>query len=575
MTFRSRIKSRAGTILILSGILIGVILRVVALDSDAYPRLSWSTGLLTDEGFYIHNARNLVLFGQERTNEFNNAMIMPLLHIVQVWVFRWFGAGPIQARLISVVASGIALVLFYDAMRRAFGRQVAPVAVLLLGLDHIYLLYNRLALMDTPATLFLVAAFWAFVRGESAFHQTSARWCWLGFCGMLLVCAYATRSLCALFLPVPFLVLALCSQSSIGERKKWALLAVTTGVVTAGSIYVLFWYLPHHAEIGHMSRHYIMVQLMPRNFGQFVQNVHLTILGDARGMFAYLFRHSPVQFLLSLLSVGLMVLSRNFKVNYTLSDKFFSYLCFWIVTGWGGLCWINYNPSRYYVLFYPAMAGLSAIGVEMWQRTLREVLSFRLFAYCVTGICTFHAVATLIPRVMTGTAFQLQIACLGVTVVSVPLIVERVLMPSRRTFSRFGHATGKAGLLCVWAAINFYWLYDWTSHLSFRQREISIMLAQTLPEDSVLIGALAPGLCLSNRLRAVPMLEGLCNDDRPLERFAPLPRYVVMLDEAWREKWWERHYPQVVRLERRILAFRGVLRPNFVIGVYPVPNNLR
>ncbi|MDW8208771.1 MAG: hypothetical protein RMJ43_13135, partial [Chloroherpetonaceae bacterium] len=87
--------------------------------------------------------------------------------------------------------------------------------------------------------------------------------------------------------------------------------------------------------------------------------------------------------------------------------------------------------------------------------------------------------------------------------------------------------------------------------------------------------ALAPGLCMSNYLKPVPMLEGLCNDDRPLERFAPLPRYVVMLDEAWREKWWAKHYPQVVHPDRRILAFYGVLRPGFVIGVYEVPSNLR
>ena len=37
-----------------------VLLRVIYLDADAYPRLSWSSALLTDEGFYIHNARNLV-----------------------------------------------------------------------------------------------------------------------------------------------------------------------------------------------------------------------------------------------------------------------------------------------------------------------------------------------------------------------------------------------------------------------------------------------------------------------------------------------------------------------------------
>lgn len=70
-----------------------VVLRLVCLDADPYPRLSWSSALLTDEGFYIHNARNLVLFGRLRTDEFNNMLIMPILHQVQVCVFRNFGVG--------------------------------------------------------------------------------------------------------------------------------------------------------------------------------------------------------------------------------------------------------------------------------------------------------------------------------------------------------------------------------------------------------------------------------------------------------------------------------------------------
>src|SRR4051794_7168818 len=69
---------------IAAGLIIGLAfaLRLAALDSDAYPRLSWSSALLTDEGFYIHNARNVVLFGTAQTDQFNNMLIMPTLHAV-------------------------------------------------------------------------------------------------------------------------------------------------------------------------------------------------------------------------------------------------------------------------------------------------------------------------------------------------------------------------------------------------------------------------------------------------------------------------------------------------------------
>ena len=106
---------------LLGCLVVMTVLRITALDSDPYHRLSWSSGLLTDEGFYIHNARNVALFGRERTDDFNNMLIMPTLHYVQVWVFHAFGYGIVQARWISIVCSLLAVVLLFDAARRLFG----------------------------------------------------------------------------------------------------------------------------------------------------------------------------------------------------------------------------------------------------------------------------------------------------------------------------------------------------------------------------------------------------------------------------------------------------------------------
>src|SRR5262245_57517523 len=121
-------------------------LRIIALHSDPYPSLDWSAGMLTDEGFYIHNARNVALFGHARTDEFNNMLLSPWLHYLQVGVFTYFGAGSVQARLISVVFSLLTLLVFWAAMRRAFGYRIAWTAAIFLGLDHTNLLFNRMAL---------------------------------------------------------------------------------------------------------------------------------------------------------------------------------------------------------------------------------------------------------------------------------------------------------------------------------------------------------------------------------------------------------------------------------------------
>jgi len=80
-------KRAAIVILVLVATALAVWARVVALDADPDFRLCWSSGLLTDEGFYTHNARNAVLLGHARTNEFNNMVLSPLVHAAQAAVF--------------------------------------------------------------------------------------------------------------------------------------------------------------------------------------------------------------------------------------------------------------------------------------------------------------------------------------------------------------------------------------------------------------------------------------------------------------------------------------------------------
>ena len=183
-------------------VLFGVLLRFVALSSDPYTHLSWSAALLTDEGFYLHNARNLVLFGQPQLDDFQNRLIMPTLHLAQVGIFSALPFHLVTARLFTVLCSLLTLALFWLALRRAFNAQVALYGLLFLSLDPVFLLYNRMALMDTPATLLLVLGFALFVFGvQFGSHKAL---CLMGFC---LGLAFSVRGLLLLLVPLPLLLL--------------------------------------------------------------------------------------------------------------------------------------------------------------------------------------------------------------------------------------------------------------------------------------------------------------------------------------------------------------------------------
>lgn len=547
-----------------------VALRLVALDSDAYPRLSWSSGLLTDEGFYIHNARNVVLFGHARTDEFNNYLIMPTLHFVQVAVFSLFGVGAIQARLISVVLSLLTLVLFFAALRRAFGRNVALVGTLFLGLDHVNLLYNRMALMDTPAAFLMVGAFYAFVRAvekprtdvSAAVSQTPFWWL---ACGLLLGLTFVTRGLTAFLLPAPFVLLWLQKQeepTNPAGKAAWVrsfmALVGSLGVVLA--VYFTLWYLPHRAEMTHANHYYVDHQLNPHSLEHLRQNVVHALSGDDRGMSPYLFRHTPVQFGLVLAGMAYWGLRGRKRVGSSQTRLSALFLGLWLLAAWALMAVISYSPSRYYVLFYPALAGIAALAFVHLREVGAAIAASPIARALLGGFLAYHGAEALLHHQSRATDLVLY----GATALVVVLLV--LWRAPERSYTGWGLRTAATATL-LWATVNLYWTGDWMLHLSYAQRDADRWLAANLPPGSVLLGDASLGVCLNNRFVAVNVIPGLCNDRAPVERFAPAPRYIAILDGTmWKERWWQQHYPQYVAPDHQIHLFSRI--EHWPVGVY-------
>lgn len=558
-------------------ILLIVGLRLIALRSDPFPRLDWSAGLLTDEGFYIHNARNVVLFGHAVTDEFNNMLLSPLLHFVQVAVFKLTGVGSVQARLISVVCSLLTLVLLWAALRRAFDKRIAFTALLLLGLDHTNLLYNRMALMDTPASLLAVIAFYCFVRGVQATENSTSKnqvLLWLSVCGAFIALTITARTLCIYLLPVPFIALAVQAlrRSDIRELPRtlvrFSVLSVGLGLVIVFALYAVVWYWPHHAEITAMNNFYRTYQIQPRSFGQAAWNVYRTFLGPS-GLASYLFRHTPVVFTLALLG---LVLRPKALVN-----SVEAYLIAWLLLGWSLLAVSSYSPSRYYVTTYPALSALAAITLwrlpEVWKRLQEKDCSGRVIRASCVGFLTYHAVQIGLDHYGARTAKWAGLFLYGLPAAfsilalrfSLPDVLAK-LLEIKRTALRFQ----VAGVLALWFLFNTFWLGGWLIGLDHTQYRMSRWLALNLPPGSVLIGDVAPGVGLDNNFITVPVQPGLCNYVLPVEtmgaRYVNASRYVIM-DDRWKERYWVVRYPELVTTERRI-KLESVLR--WQVGVYAV-----
>ena len=549
-----------------AAVLLMIGLRVLHLHSDPYVRIDWDTGILTDEGFYLHNARNVVLFGRARTDEFNNMLLAPLWHAVQVAVFTVFGVGSLQARGISVVCGLLTVLALFVILRKQYGFPIALIAALLLGLDHVSTLFQRLALLDVPSALLAVAAFGCYVLSARGPHRTA----WLASCGALIALTVANRTLCIYLIPVPFAALA----ASRAKGREY--LAVAAGIAAVLVLYTILWYLPNRGELAHMNHYYRTVQVQPRSWHRLLGNIKLAFLGETYGSFSYLFRHTPVPFAFALLTLA-AILSTGCRTqgeyralqNEAVCDGPTVYLAAWVVFAWAELAASNYAPDRYLITMHPALFALAAValwrlpelarllGAPGWRATLARAATVWFLGYHALE-AVLHRGGVLPPNA-TYTALYLvpTLAALGAAIWgrwgTAPL-------------SSVHHRLIVAGALGIWVVVNSWWYSDWLGNLEYTQYQFNRWLVRNLPRNSVLLGDVAPGVTMDTPFMAVDVQEGLCNDHKPVERWAKYPTYILLLDWVWKEPYWIKRYPALVAPRRRMRHVR-ILR--WWIGMYP------
>ncbi|WP_394795442.1 ArnT family glycosyltransferase [Armatimonas sp.] len=517
--------------------------RLFWLDADPWPLLDWSSGIWTDEGFYTYNARNAALFGQARLDEFNNANLMPVLDLAQRLVFGKFGVGLIAARSLSVLASLLALFFFWDALRRGFGKKTALTGLALLGTDVFFWGYSRLALMELPATLVHCAAFWCLTLGTNS---------GLLIAGLLAASTLAFKATYALFLPVPLIALG-------WARRKQAL-PYAAGALAGLAIYGALWGIPHRAEIAHMTNFYRTKQSQPRSISEVGRCVSFALLGYRRTSKKYMMHcletQAPVTTTVGL--VGLFGLGWRRRKR----DFLWRVLVCWAGLAMGSLAVSRYIPTRYFLLFLPALVALAAVTLPrlpaLWRlwRTRSRARAWGL------GVPIFFL------------CYQLGVIPLGAALgsvaaewVTLPLALGLAFVVVRRQPALPSPPTSLGKwFLATALLLNVGSSVSGLLSRTYTLRDTSRELGRKLAPGTVVIGE-AASLCLENRLRAVPIFyPGLANDKDPLTVFQP--SYLLIIRSPTRLYYWERIAPAIIQPQHEVGRPR---LGNTLMYLYEVP----
>jgi hypothetical protein len=337
--------------------LLMLLVRGAALSADPPAWLSWSTGIDTDEGFYTLDARHEVLFHHVAPGNFHDRLLSPLLSLLQQGVFTLFGPTLPVARALCVLFGLLTVLLLWLALRRTeVGTATANAAALFLGFAPPFAFYNRLALQETPMVFWLVLAFWLCSAPEDT-QNSRKRVCLLAFSGLAFGIGVIFKPFALLALPA-FLWLW-------GGRKTRYALSPLGALAAILAIYLFAWYVPNHAVLARMGAFYREHQLQPHHWASLWLNIRRGLWGGERGIVPYLLALMPVPIVL-----GGWGIRRECHLSV--------FFALWLGMGVTFCLLSSYAPSRYYVLFFPPLAGLAALGWERLGTAARRV-TFALF----------------------------------------------------------------------------------------------------------------------------------------------------------------------------------------------------
>jgi len=203
-----------------------VLLRLVHLEADFPTKVTWSGELYTDEGWYSNNAVAYALTGNWYVEgDFNNAINVPILPILEMVSFKMFGISLSSARIVIAICFLLMLVFLYAVVRNYENQQIALVAVFLLAVNYTLFAYSRLAILEIPMTLFVVlSVFWVSITTP---RSGIVR---IVMASVMLLIAIMTKLMAVFAIPVVILIIWTGSGNRSWKVYKTGILIAISGV---------------------------------------------------------------------------------------------------------------------------------------------------------------------------------------------------------------------------------------------------------------------------------------------------------------------------------------------------------
>jgi 4-amino-4-deoxy-L-arabinose transferase-like glycosyltransferase len=442
-----------------------------------------------DEGAWVHNARNLALFGAWIQDDWNPLYIAPVFTALEFGSFAAFGVGVWQARLVSEVTGLASVLLLAFGVRRIAGREAGVIAGALLATNYVYVMWNRAALMEGSMVAFIVCAWYCYVRA-----QHDARWGWPAAACALL--AYFTKASAIFF--VAALALAALMEIVVpgradADRARRAGMVTLTALMVCGALALVLFVVPNWTEYRFYNWQMSVTRKPSYDLRSLLDRV--TWFPIVHDIFTRMWFTVIVGILAFL---GTIVRWRSTSAAERLATL-------WIGLGALELLLHDVGNER---RFIPAFIALAAIALGRDRRLLPEEAT----RVSRTQLAIAAPIVLYGLYVIVGSMLRLAYIYVpgpGVRLsAAVVLILAAVIVVSWPTAARLlagpqWRATAGVGVAVLVAAGQLAQFGQWAMGRSYKNYQASRELGRILPPETLVHGKLANGLSLENRIRPI------------------------------------------------------------------------
>ncbi len=482
-------------------------LRIINIEADAPVKLSSSRAPFTDEGFYAHNARNQILFGNWILDEWNPIYSLPLFTVVDYIGFSLFGVGLVQIRFMSVLFSILTLLFLYFLVMQSWDRKVATLSLLFLGLNYISLMYNRLALAENSMIFFVVFSIFLYQRGtiKNVYYFLS---------GVACFCAYLIKPFAILFFAiysVYFLIDFIKTKKELSAKNSNSgLLEFLFGMGFIAGLWLILWVLPNFNAF--CTSQVLFMHSSPK----FPQNIFQVLNGLITIFDCSFFFHLPI---ISLLAYSyLLFLMQHLNILKPLEV----FMLIWLVLGVTFVTILNYRPLRYYLFLLPPMSVFASLAlIKLYSGCLYLIEKRSRIKNMVNWLWLVFLNYGFMYTIFYSLFNELNgIGRSVVLSISVALSFNQILifkyLIKRSVFARV--CLSKTGKICAVLAVIFFIGIDaqkylhWVLHPHYTMVETSSNLGEIL-KPTTIAGPWAVALSLENKHKVLRIIPGFINDN--------------------------------------------------------------